>query len=199
MASIAKAWESDVPCAEGRELVQAAAPVLAALANGDAESASIRSGLNMSPYLAEASCRSTWNRRVNQIKDSPADAPWVTRLLVDTTNGNKIAIGRAGFHGPPDETGMVEVGYEVDPEHRRKGHARAAMWIMMDIASKQPDVTVIRATFQPTNTASGSLIKSLGFQHRGEQWDDEDGRELIFELDMNDIKQLLQQNRVKIT
>lgn len=199
MTSIAEVWESDVPFAQGRQLVRATTPVLAALANGDANTASKQSGLIISPHLAGASCRPTWNRRVNQIKDRPAEAPWVTRLLVDITNDGNHAIGRAGFHGPPDERGMVEVGYEVDPEHRRKGHAKAAMWIMMDIASMQPNVTVIRATFQPTNTASGSLIESLGFQHRGEQWDDEDGRELIFELDMKDVKHLLQQNRAKVT
>lgn len=77
---------------------------------------------------------------------------------------------------------MVEVGYEVASDHRRQGHARAAMLIMMGVAVEEPSVKVIRATFTPDNVASRTLIESFGFIHTGEQIDDEDGLELIFEI-----------------
>jgi ribosomal-protein-alanine N-acetyltransferase len=38
--------------------------------------------------------------------------------MVDAERG--VAVGRAGFHGPPDADGMVEVGYAVDPAFRRR-------------------------------------------------------------------------------
>ena len=38
-----------------------------------------------------------------------------------------LVVGRAGFHGPPDAGGMVEVGYAVDPDFRRRGNAIAAL------------------------------------------------------------------------
>jgi RimJ/RimL family protein N-acetyltransferase len=40
---------------------------------------------------------------------------------------------------------------------------------------------VVRASISPDNVASLALIRSLGFEQRGEQWDEIDGLELIFE------------------
>ena len=40
---------------------------------------------------------------------------------------------------------------------------------------------MVRASVSPENVASLALIRSYGFQHVGEQWDEKDGRELIFE------------------
>jgi nucleoside 2-deoxyribosyltransferase len=48
--------------------------------------------------------------RGEQITSDPLDAPWVARLVVADT----IVVGRAGFHGQPDEGGVVEIGYAID-------------------------------------------------------------------------------------
>lgn len=120
--------------------------------------------------------------RVSQIETQPADAPWVTRLLVLQATGE--VVGRAGFHGKPDERGMVEVGYSVDPAHRRRGHARAAMEILLGVARAERDVKVVRASVGPWNKASGALVRGFGFVQRGEQWDEEDGLEVVYELDL---------------
>jgi RimJ/RimL family protein N-acetyltransferase len=42
-------------------------------------------------------------------------------------------------------------------------------------------VTTVRATISPDNAASLATIADFDFQHVGEQMDDEDGLELIFE------------------
>jgi hypothetical protein len=39
----------------------------------------------------------------------------------------------------------------------------------------------VRATISPTNQASLATIAGFGFVENGEQWDEEDGLELIFE------------------
>jgi RimJ/RimL family protein N-acetyltransferase len=39
----------------------------------------------------------------------------------------------------------------------------------------------VRATISPDNAASLATIAGFGFTENGEQWDEEDGRELIFE------------------
>jgi RimJ/RimL family protein N-acetyltransferase len=72
------------------------------------------------------------------------------------------------------------VGYEVLPEHRRRGHARGALQQLMDFARERGARTV-RASISPDNAPSLALVASFGFRHVGEQWDDEDGRELVFE------------------
>ena len=78
--------------------------------------------------------------------------------------------------------GMVEVGYAVDPAHRRRGYARAALETLMDRARTEPDVRTLRATVSPGNTASLGLIAQYDFTEVGEQWDDEDGLEVIYEM-----------------
>jgi ribosomal-protein-alanine N-acetyltransferase len=50
-------------------------------------------------------------------------------------DGNRgIIVGRIGFASKPDERGRVESGYEIDPMHRQRGHARHVLNIMIDVA-----------------------------------------------------------------
>ncbi|WP_412175683.1 GNAT family N-acetyltransferase [Cellulomonas sp. SG140] len=77
---------------------------------------------------------------------------------------------------------MVEVGYEVVPWARRRGYARAALGALLAVAQQRADVQVLRATISAENTASRALVASFGLVEVGEQWDDEDGLETIFEL-----------------
>ncbi|GAA1122304.1 hypothetical protein GCM10009582_19490 [Arthrobacter flavus] len=81
----------------------------------------------------------------------------------------------------PDADGMVEVGYRIDPNYRRRGYARRALEILLSVAQAQSEVRTVRATISPENTASRTLIEDYGFQAVGEQWDEEDGLEIIFE------------------
>jgi RimJ/RimL family protein N-acetyltransferase len=93
-----------------------------------------------------------------------------------------VVVGHAGFHGPPDETGMVEVAYSVDPAYRRRGYARAMLRELLRRAAAEPSVRTVRATISPGNVASLATIAGFGFAEVGEQWDEQDGRELIFEV-----------------
>jgi RimJ/RimL family protein N-acetyltransferase len=77
---------------------------------------------------------------------------------------------------------MVEVGYSVDPVYRRQGYARAALSAMLDRARAEDSVRVVRASIRPDNVASRALVAQFGFIEVGEQWDDEDGLETIFEV-----------------
>lgn len=77
---------------------------------------------------------------------------------------------------------MVEVGYAVLPELRRRGYARAALELLLARAAAEPAVRVVRATIRPDNLASSALVEQYGFTAVGEQIDPEDGREIIYEL-----------------
>jgi len=161
-------------------LVQLPAPTLAALAGDDLTGARLATPLVLPAYLATPECTSVWRRRQQQIAESPGDAAWVTRLIVDT--GLNTAVGRAGFHGPPDTAGMVELGYSVDPDFRRLGYARLALATMLHMAAAAPNVRTVRATISPDNLPSRTLVEEFGFVENGEQWDEEDGLEIIFEV-----------------
>lgn len=80
---------------------------------------------------------------------------------------------------------MVEIGYAVDPAYRRQGYARAALEVLLERAAREVDVRTVRATVSPDNAASQNLILQYGFAEVGEQWDDEDGLELIYEVKAN--------------
>ena len=162
------------------DLVQLSTETLKALADGDLAAARLTSGLNLGDYFVDPGWRGTWRRRAAQVLGDPGSARWITRAILDFESGE--VVGRAGFHGPPDEAGMVEVGYAVDPHFRRLGYARAALVAMRDWAGRDATVARVRASIRPDNLPSLALAQSLGFAAVGEQWDDEDGLEIIFEI-----------------
>jgi RimJ/RimL family protein N-acetyltransferase len=57
--------------------------------------------------------------------------------------------------------------------------------VLLDRALHEQEVRTVRATISPDNTASRALVLQYGFVEVGEQWDDEDGLETIFEVDAN--------------
>ncbi len=163
-------------------LVAVPPPVVHALGAEDNELADSLSTNDLSPYVVGKDCRSLWRMRSQQITADPTSAAWITRLItVSSIDEPTVVVGLAGFHGPPDERGMVEVGYRVDPLHRRQGYARSALEILLNQAAENVDVHIVRATISPTNESSRALIDQYGFLEVGEQWDDEDGLEIIFE------------------
>ena len=165
------------------EIVQLPAAALVALGSGDLEAADAASPVPLVAWLVSEEAIGTWRFRARQAVETPEDLPWVTGVLWDAEAG--VVVGKAGFHAAPDERGMVEVGYAVVPEHRRRGVARAALEAMLARARAEESVRVVRASVAPTNAASYALISQYGFRQVGEQWDDEDGLELVYELDVS--------------
>ncbi len=162
------------------ELLQLSPAVLQALADGDLAAANRTSPIAFGAYFAGPEYRSTWRRRALQVEADPASAVWITRAIVDADR--RLVVGRAGFHGPPDEAGMVEVGYAVDPAFQRRGYARAALVALLKWAKEDASIQTVRASIRPDNLASQALVAQYGFVEVGEQWDEEDGLEIVFEV-----------------
>ena len=157
------------------ELVRLDVATMAALLDGDLARASALAGAPLTPYLLAPA----WRGRIrhDQVLADPAAADWVARAaLVDGQ-----VVGHVGFHGPPDRAGMVEVAYSVDPLLRRRGHARRLLAAALAWAAEDPRVHTVRASISPDNVASLATIAPFGFTHVGDQWDEEDGLELVYE------------------
>jgi RimJ/RimL family protein N-acetyltransferase len=154
--------------------------VFRALADGDLAAANAVSPVFLPEYFASPEWRGTWQRRSEQVERDPASAAWVTGVIWDERH--QIAVGRAGYHGPPDRSGMVEIGYAVDPAYRRRGYARAALEALLHRAAHEPLVNTVRVTISPGNAASYALASQYGFAEVGEQWDEEDGLEIVYEV-----------------
>lgn len=146
-----------------------------ALLQRDLATASAAAGVALPAAFLEE--ESLWSLRVRQVTADPASAPWFVRAVVAEPD---TVVGHAGFHGPPDSRGMVEIGYAILPEYRRYGHARAAVGELLAYARERGARTV-RASVSPDNEPSLALVRSVGFVQCGEQWDEEDGPELVFE------------------
>ena len=156
-------------------LVPLTGAVMHALLQRELETASAAAGLALpAAFLDE---EGLWSLRVKEVTADPASAPWFVRAVVAEPG---TVVGHAGFHGPPDADGMVEIGYMTLRKHRRRGHARAAVGELLAYAREHGAKTV-RASVSPGNEPSLALVRSVGFQQCGEQWDDEDGLELVFE------------------
>lgn len=85
-------------------------------------------------------------------------------------------IGSAGFKGPPNADGMVEVAYGIVPTWEGKGCATAALGKLIAFASGDGRVRLLRAHTLPENNASTRVLTKNGFTKLGEVMDPEDGR-----------------------
>lgn len=118
-------------------------------------------------------------RRIAQLEVDSELVPWLARAMV-LRSANRV-VGNIGFHAAPDERGSVEVGYTVLPEDRRQGYAREAVGALTNWAFESGEARICVASVAPDNAASLSLVRSFGFEQVGEQIDEEDGLELVFE------------------
>jgi len=171
----------DTPTDDAVVVVHLDLATLRALADGDLAAANATAPVPVSAYAAGPDWRGVWRRRADQVAADPGAAGWVTGIVWDPRRG--LAVGRAGFHDPPDADGLVEVGYAVEPDHRRRGYGGAALRHLLARAAADPRVTRVRASVRPDNAPSLRIVRRHGFVAVGEQIDDEDGLETVFEVD----------------
>lgn len=146
----------------------------------DLEAARAEAGVELGDFFLSDAAKWLWQYRLKQLETDPGSAPWVAQAAVAEPEG--VVVGYAGYHGSPDESGMVEVGYTVGPQYQRQGFGRAILAALLRRAADEPDVRTVRASISPTNAASLATIAGFGFVQVGEQWDEEDGLELLFEV-----------------
>jgi [ribosomal protein S5]-alanine N-acetyltransferase len=126
----------------------------------------------------------TMRYRLVQLDADPTMQPWLLRAIV-LREPVRMVIGHIGFHAPPDRRNALEVGYSVDEEYRRSGYAYEAVQALFGWALREHGVSHFVASIAPTNLASLALARKLGFVQTGTRWDDEDGEELVFELEVS--------------
>jgi RimJ/RimL family protein N-acetyltransferase len=86
-----------------------------------------------------------------------------------------VLVGSAGFRGPPDAAGTVEIGYSILAPFRRHSYASAAVDLLVAAAFADPQVTAVVAHTVPDATASHGVLRRTGFRRDGEAVDPDDG------------------------
>ena len=121
--------------------------------------------------------------RLVQIQGDPAAEQWLLRPILRADDGQPRAIGLINFHGPPDERGFAEVGYGLEPAARGHGYAIEAVEALFGWAAAEHGVRRFRASISPDNLRSQNLVRKLGMEPVGSQWDETDGLEVIWTVD----------------
>lgn len=153
--------------------------LMEALARGERESAQSMVSYRIPAHWPQG-MESTLRFRIAIARAKPESLPLLLAAMVLRADP-QVVVGRIGFHGPADDTGMLEIGYEVFAAYRRRGYGREAVIAMFDWAQRDPAVLRFRATVSPQNLPSRHLVTGLGFVQVGTQWDEQDGEETIFE------------------
>jgi RimJ/RimL family protein N-acetyltransferase len=123
--------------------------------------------------------------RVPQVKADPSTNKWFVRFIV--LKDSKEVIGSTSFHGVPDENGMMEIGIGIEEPFRGKGYAREALRGMWNWVCGEPGVKILRYTVSPSNAPSIAIIEGFGFAYLGQQMDEIDGPENIYEMSTEDF------------
>jgi RimJ/RimL family protein N-acetyltransferase len=124
--------------------------------------------------------------RIPRVEEDPDAAPYLLRLAV--LRERAIVIGSAGFHARPDADGMIEIGLGIAPEERGRGFAQEVLRGMWGWVVAKPEVRTLRYTVSPDNAPSQAIIRTFGFDHVGQQLDEIDGPEDIYELSAEEYR-----------
>ncbi len=81
--------------------------------------------------------------------------------------GPRALVAAAGFLGPPDASGTVEIGYSVLPERRRRGYATEIVAALVTRALAQPGVRLVQAHTTAANVGSVAVLLRCGFRQVG--------------------------------
>ena len=111
---------------------------------------------------------------IESLRASSGPDPWRFGFAVVDRESRSV-IGSAGFKGPPDDDGMVEIAYGIVPDFEGRGYATEAAGLLVRFASENSAVQLIRAHTLPTNNASTRVLTKNGFEYVGEVVDPDDG------------------------
>jgi Acetyltransferases, including N-acetylases of ribosomal proteins len=111
---------------------------------------------------------------IEKLRASSGPDPWRWGFAV-VDRETRSVVGNAGFKGPPDAEGMVEIAYGIVPDYEGRGYATEAAGLLVGFASESDEVRLIRAHTLPTKNASTRVLTKNGFAYIGEVIDPDDG------------------------
>ncbi len=105
---------------------------------------------------------------------APEPDPWRHGFFI-VHRGDRAAIGSAGFKGPPDPNGTVEIAYGIAPRFEGQGYATEAAAALVSFAFDAAAVELVCAHTLPTANASTRVLTKCGFRHVASVVDPDDG------------------------
>lgn len=100
-------------------------------------------------------------------REHPEWEGWLAWYAVRIDNDEPVLCGSIGLKGPPDEQGIVEIGYSVLPEFQGQGLATEMVTAIVKWAKHQPRVKRIEAETNIDNKASIRVLEKNNFIYVG--------------------------------
>ena len=100
--------------------------------------------------------------------------PWILGFNMTNREPNEF-VGQCGFKGPPNNDGVVEIAYCVDPKYQGNGFATEAANALVEYAFQHDEVIMVLAHTLPEPNASTRVLTKCGFRNVGQVVDPEDG------------------------
>jgi ribosomal-protein-alanine N-acetyltransferase len=123
-------------------------------------------------------------RTYEYLKLHPSSPEWGYHLFVHAKD--RALIGEGGYKGNPDKEGMVEIGYAIVPEYRRRGFAAEAARGLADYAFSHAEVNYVQAHTLLDGEASIGVLKKLGMKLAGTAQDPDEGEVLRWMVERKD-------------
>ncbi len=133
----------------------------------DPERLSTLLGLHVDPEWPSEDLLEVLPGYADALELDPALQRWGFYLVVERRGGRLV--GDAGFKGPPDEEGAVEIGYGIVSPRRGRGFATEAVAALLEAARRDPSVRSVRATCYASNGASRRVLEKSGFRLVGKE------------------------------
>ncbi|MDZ4708147.1 MAG: GNAT family N-acetyltransferase [Saprospiraceae bacterium] len=107
------------------------------------------------------------------LKTTQALPPWISYAIVNPLDSSYI--GQAGFKGGPDQSGTVEIGYEIAEGFRLKGYADEVIRNLTRKAFEHKEIKIIMAHTLPVKNGSNHLLIKNKFVFQSAFMDPDDG------------------------
>jgi ribosomal-protein-alanine N-acetyltransferase len=135
------------------------------------EATGLRAATGLRDFFVSGDVSPAW---LAALRTASAADPWRHGFFVVDRERREV-VGTAGFNGPADPEGTVEIAYGIVPGFEGRGYATEAAMALVDFASRSGDVRLIRAHTLPVANASTRVLLKCGFRHTDSPLDPEDG------------------------
>jgi ribosomal-protein-alanine N-acetyltransferase len=104
---------------------------------------------------------------LGRLRDHPEEQGWWLYYFAESNAAGEQVVGCGGFKGPP-ASGVVEIGYSVLDQFRRRGYASEATEALCRRAFGTPGVSAVAAETLPELVPSTGVLNRCGFTLIGE-------------------------------
>lgn len=112
-----------------------------------------------------------------EMATDPGRGDWGGTMIERAT---RKAVGQMSFMEPPEASGMVELGYGVNPSSQNRGYATETARALVTWAAARSDVRRITAKCRKDNLPSLRVLEKVGFRRTG-RWIEQDEEIIVWE------------------